>query len=145
MIFFFLSILYSSTIPLRLTFCINYNSSQAISEPFPPEVYLGHGLVSSKGGNWMLNKFTWHNGHNCFHVAYFQAPYYAGIVHWNRTNNRLDDIICGGGFINYRWVLTLASCDYFWRSIERGGTDSLDNTYRKDFEDERFLRVKTGV
>ena len=43
---------YSTTIPLKLTFCINYNSSHAISEPFPPEVYLGYGLVSAKGGKY---------------------------------------------------------------------------------------------
>lgn len=51
-------------------------------EPFRPEVYVAPGLVSS------------------------QAPYLVGLV--ERENP--ETIICAGSLLNYRWVMTLASC-----------------------------------
>ena len=51
-------------------------------EPFRPEVHVAPGLVSSK------------------------APYLVGLI----ETEHHEVIICAGSLLNYRWVLTLASC-----------------------------------
>ena len=51
-------------------------------EPFRPEVHVAPGLVSSK------------------------APYLVGLIETEHP----EIIICAGSLLNYRWVLSLASC-----------------------------------
>merc|ERR1711974_531253 len=53
-------------------------------EPFRPEVYVAPGLVPSI------------------------APYLVGLI----EKENPDIIICAGSLLNYRWVLTLASCTF---------------------------------